>query len=252
MPPLIPADWFYDAPKMLTIGNGAYAAALVQVLGTARMDSADFCSDFPPDVGGNPLVLSDLKQVFIVAASQQSAFAVLGIYETLWRWVQRFTKTKEEHTLAVLFILPACEDTDFERLLAIRTAATPFDPETAGYGIAHMADGLLPLLETAGRICARDFKSLKARRTADERHAALAALAESVERGDGPLTAAAGRIRRAFFEAEHLLDAFCQSPCHPNGHRLRTIIETLMTAAVSPASLRTIQSDLRTILRFPP
>jgi hypothetical protein len=245
----IPADWFGNPPTALVVGGGPYAAALAQVLRAGRLTAEDL-GNSARAIESTSRVLDELERVFVVADASESPADVLRSYDALWRWVQLLTKAKKEHRLAVLFVVPEGAAEDFGSVLAVGIAAPIIDPETTGCGVVEMSAGLAQLLGAATRICPNDFVALNGRRKADLHYSALAGFREAVEQGNVPhVKAAASQVRAAFRGAEHYLDSFCQKPCHPNGHRLREMLDVAVTESVTPETLQTMRNNISTILR---
>jgi hypothetical protein len=189
--------------------------------------------------------------MFVIVGVDRSAAETACIHDSIWKWVISFTEAKEEHRLAVQFILPPCEGNGFHEALAASLALSDQDYEKAGFGFSCMSDGLAEILAVADRISPKDFVVLRNRRNTDIRRSALERFRASVVAGDASaIKQAAESVDAVFYKdkKEHLLDMFCREPSHPNGRRLRLFINQLVTDAVTQDLRQSLSQELPDIL----
>jgi hypothetical protein len=250
IPPIIPKDWAYDPPRILVVGEGPFPQALAQVLRARLMLPVTLALESPSDTSVKlPRVLNELSIVFVVVGANWAAAEAAGINDAIWNWVLSFTEQKEDHLLAVQFVLAPSSGTGFREALMASLALSGLDYEKAGFGFSCMSDGLPGILAVADRIIPRDFVALRNRRKADIRRSALERFLVSAVTGNDPeLKKVAESVAEVFFKEEHLLDMFCRKPSHRNGHRLRTFLNQLVTDSVTQELRRSLSQELPEIL----
>lgn len=249
-PPMIPENWAYDPPSILVVGGGPFPQALAQVLQARQVLTGELDLDFPSRASVKlPRVLSELSIVFVVVGANWEAAEAAAINEAVWKWVLSFTELKEDHLLAVHFVLHPSSGTSFHQALMASLALSDQDDENSGYGFSCMSDGLAGILAVADRIIPKDYVALRNRRTSDIRRSALERFRGSVATGsNSDIKRAAESLVEVFFKEEHLLDMFCRKPSHRNGHRLRTFLNLLVTDTVTQDVWRSLSDELPEIL----
>lgn len=250
IPPIIPENWAYDPPRILVVGEGPFPLALAQVLQARLVLPGTLESEFSSLTSVKlPRVLNELSIVFVVIGANWAAAEAAGINDAIWNWVLSFTELKEEHLLAVQFVLAPSSGTGFRGALMASLALSGRDYEKAGFGFSCMSDGLSGILAVADRIIPSDFVVLRNRRKADIRRSTLERFRVSVVTGnDSEIKKAAESVAAVFFNEEHLLDMFCRKPSHPNGRRLRFFINQLVTDAVTQDLRQFLSQELPEIL----
>ena len=250
MPIPVPEEWRGDPPEMLVVGNGSFAAALAQVLTATQIGSDEIISLPEADEKGkDPRVLDDLQRVFFVVGPSNSAADALSVHDAVWKWVKRLTAAKDRHQIAIQFLFPFNADRVFQEALCVGLSLPDFDSETTGYGAYSMEDGLLALVRLAARICRKDFVTLQNRRNADGRRMALAFLQNAAMQSDYVrIREATIEVENAFCNKRHYLDLFCNSPRHPNGNSLRSLLDAIVTGSVTPSSQKEIAEELGKLL----
>jgi hypothetical protein len=249
-PPIIPEDWAYDPPRILVVGDGPFPQVLAQVLQARLVLPGTLESEFPSGTSVKlPRVLSELSIVFVVVGVNWAAAEAAGINDAIWNWVLSFTEQKEDHLLAVQFVLPPCSGNGFRGALMASLALSGRDYEKAGFGFSCMSNGLSGILAVADRIIPKDYVALRNRRTSDIRRSALERFRGSVATGSvSDIKRAAESLAEVFFKEEHLLDMFCRKPSHRNGRRLRTFLNLLVTDTVTQDVWRSLSDELPEIL----
>lgn len=240
----IPDAWLASPPETLVAGEGAFAAALALILGAGRIEFEALRTDpFPLPGGAYPLVLDELRRVFLVAGTHHGAAELLAAHAGMWRWVERLSEGRDQHLLAVVFVLPPEAGEGLISSLALALALPGFDPATSGHSVVRMDEPLEKLLETAAATRARDAVVLRNRIEADQRHAALRELAKAAGAPDAPspdgatdeaLQLATARVLEQFAGREYDLDLFCRPPHHANGNALRQALRRIVTGEVTP------------------
>ena len=221
-------------------GKPAWQRVITYAAGPAANESGAFSQ-----------VLGSLEKVFLVAATSQSAADLMRLHDALWQWVEKLSPDRDQHELAILFVMPVGAE-GITNALAAGLGMESFRPDVPGHGLAKMEDSLQCLLAAAGAIIPQDLPPLRARLAADERHAVLAELKLALT-GEGVL-AAARRVNEVFHKKEYLLDLFCRPPSHRNGNRLRAWLSKVVTQGVTPcgeAGSDQCPSDWLDETRFP-
>jgi len=243
----IPAPWLADPPEILVAGDGPYASALSLILKSGRIRFDELESSPAPFPGGAyPLVLDELRIVFFAAGLHQGAADLLAAHAGLWRWVERLSTGKEEHAIALVFILPD-ESARIEASLALALALPEFDPATSGHAVVRMDEPLEAVLSAAAQTVPRDGVILRNRIEADRRLGALRHLREAASKNDGDpedLIAAAEAVVETFAGREYDIDLFCRPPRHSNGNALRELLHRMVTGEVTPSCREEILTKL--------
>jgi len=250
IPCMIPDDWAYDPPRILVVGDGLFSKAFSQVMEARLVMPSIFDSDLLVGLNGKlPRVLNELSRVFVIVGADCSAAETACINDSIWKWVVQFTEAKEEHLLAMQFILPPCVGNGFRGALVASLALSGRNSEDAGFGFSCMSDGLAGILAVADRIRPKDFVELRNRRNTDIRRSALERFrAAAATSGATAIKEAAESVAVAFFKEEHLLDVFCRKPSHPNGHRLRFLLNQFVTDGVTQDLRKSLSLELPDIL----
>lgn len=230
----IPESWFVSPPRLLVVGDGLYCSALARILGAAVLAPDDLIvAPEPNELGAYPLVLGELEKIFLVSGASHSAADLLRMHDALWQWMMRLSRLKEEHDLAILFLLqPGGDGLGLE--LAAGLGIESFETSPRGHGLARMDDSLTSLMVKASAILPQDLPPLRARLEADVRHTALKELKQSLRFTDEEVGAAARRVAATFQGKEYLLDLFCRPPSHRNGSSLRKWLNRVVTEGVTP------------------
>lgn len=236
----IPAPWLAEPPQNLVAGDGPFAAALALILGAGRIDFEALRSDPSPLPGGaHPLVLDELERVFLVACAHHGPADLLAAHAGVWRWVERLSEEREQHPVAVNFVLPSEAGDELIASLALALGLDEIDPASTGHSVVRMGDPLEELLATASRTARNDAVVLRNRIEADQRHRSLQGLLKAARSGHGndeALKIAATGVLGQFAGREYNLDLFCRSPHHSNGNVLRGALRRIVTGAVTPES----------------
>lgn len=246
----VPERWIEEPPIVLVVGSGPYALALSQVLGADRIAPDALASGvLPGDSGSYPRALNALERVFVVASPDQSPADLICLHEALWDWVKLLSAAKEEHKLAIQFLLPPSASGDFSRSLAVGLSVPELDSGQTGHAASSIGTGLTSLLSVASGITPMDFVQLCNRRKADQYRSNLLALKNAAdETAENRLRAAAARVLASFHDQEYHLDLFCRPPCHRNGNRLRSILAEIVTERVTPSSWNDVSAELSQLL----
>lgn len=241
MPFPIPTDWQYDSPEAFVVGDGSYAKALAFVFGAVCLSIETLKTGAESfEVNGCPLVLKNLKRVFIAVSSSMPASDVLVCHRMAWTWVEKLSPLGDQHDLVFVFVLPPVVSAHYEADLALGLGIQDIDPKAMGLAFWRSSGSLCELLEVLGQIRPTDLPPLLARQTADARYVALAHLGVAV-RSDNleSVRRAAQNVLSVFLEHEYQLDLFCTSPCHRNGNSLRQWLHGIVTDSVTPELLET-------------
>ena len=242
----IPAEWLSAPPETLVVGSGPYAAALAFALGTNSFPMDDLDVGPQPTMdGGFPQVFEKLKRALLVVGENISAAEAIQCHGSIWSWLEKLASAGDQHELSFIFVLPAGASTEYERALAIGLGVAGIDSATTGHSVWRRSGSLTELLEVVSRTRPMDLLPLRARRLADTRHAALAALLATFLDGDRSKAEAAARQALAVFSGhEHHLDIFCRPPSHRHGNLLRNWLRAAVTDGVTPEWLSTGTNQL--------
>ena len=238
----IPESWQFEPLETLVIGEGPYARSLALVLRAGRISPEQILVGIEvPQEGGVPQVLGGLKSAVFIAGASQSAADILGCHAALWRWIERLSPEREQHELAILFILPPSAGHVPAESLAIGLGCEKFDPES-GHAIARMGDSLESLCRALSAIRPCDLPPLRARQASNTRHKAIHQLIEAGSPND--FAQAARNVAECFRGQEYHLDLFCKPPSHRNGNQFRQWLRHTVTEGVTPDDLAKAMADL--------
>lgn len=235
-------------PHDLVIGCGCFSRTLACVLGAVRIEPECLLTGHHKlNEQSTPLVLRDLERVTLVCGQGDSSADLLNWHEAVWRWIECFSPERDQHEIAVLFILPDVTSDSLGATLAAGLGLQAIDPATSGHGIVRMSDSLHSICTVLAAIQPMDLPPLRARKKADVRHAALHALraAETAEE----LRVSAQRVALAFQEREYLLDLFCRPPGHRNGNLFRAWLREAARGGISFGKIEDAKTSLATWLR---
>lgn len=246
----VPDEWLASPPEILVIGNGPFAMAFAQILMAARVAADEILGGLQPGGCGASRVLDDLRRVFIVAESSQASADLLCVEEAFWRWIEVLTADKEQHRVAVQFILPPQSFADYVGSLALGLSCHRLDPGSTGHGASSMADGLAQILTLSTEIQPKDQVALWNRRISDQYRSVLSAFERAVGCDDfREAQEAAEAVTAAFVGREYRIDLFCRPPCHSNGNRLRSILNEIVTGSVTPTIQKALFYEGASLLR---
>lgn len=227
----IPNRWRCDPPESLVAGDGPYAVALALVVGAEAIRLEDLrAGPEPNDAGGYPQVFENLTRAFLVVPESMSAAEVLRCHQAVWEWFIKLAPGGDQHELAFVFILPPDASKGLEDALAAGLGIARIVTATTGHAVWRRSGSLLELLDLLASIRPMDLLLLRARRTADIKHAAIAKLLAAAAKADSiAIREAARKVWDAFSGREYLLDVFCRPPSHRNGNLLRSWLKKTVT-----------------------
>ena len=251
MPTAIPESWFSFPPEILVVGDGVYPQVLSRILSGSHLPCAELLAGAClPAYGSRPSVLSALKRVFIAAVGHSSPGELIGMHDCVWKWVQELSPEKQHHRLCVQFILPPSASDEYRTAVLVGLPLPESNWESTGYGISLMSDRLHDLITGASRRSPKDFVLLRNRRERDMPRAILLRWMEAVtrEEDDKVIYAAAAAVKSAFDSRDHFIDLFCREPRHPNGRRVRELIDTFVTGRVTHQMKAALAQELPNLL----
>lgn len=229
-----PTEWLIEPLRILVAGDGCYASVLAAVLGAGRIGGGALAESLGNEIGAAmPQVLGGLEMVFLVCGAGQAAAGILSMHRGVWERVDHLSAERDEHQLAIIFVLPECGDR-LEESLALGLGLTTMNPATCGHAVVRMSDPLGKILAKAAQTVPRDAVVLHNRLLADRRHRALVGLKMAAPDDLAALQSAAAEVLEAFHEREYDLDLFCLPPCHPNGNAVRGLLQRAVTHMVTP------------------
>ena len=229
-------DWVSEAPSLLVVGDGPFAAALAMITDSGRISYDDLESEAKSnESGGSPRVLDDLKIVFLVVKNKHSAADVLRFHRALWGLLKKLSSAGDQHEIAVVLILPEDSSLAFEETLAWGFGLEVVELESLGISFTPITTPLGSLIEIAIRTRPMDLPPLLARQASNERHAALESLRAAAKLSNpAALCLAAEKVMTVFNGKDHHLDLFCRRPCHLNGNLLRQWLRMIVTEDYTP------------------
>jgi len=246
----IPEQWRASPPDILIIGRGPFSLALGQILAGETITTEEILDGIERGSSGVSYVLNDLRRVFIVAHPSQSPADLLCVEEALWQWIAALTAEKEEHRIAIQFILPARKSEDYSGALAAGLSCPTPDLTPTGHGVCSTEDSFPTILKLSSEIQSRSLVDLKNRRRRDLHRQVLSGFQREVSiRDENRVREASQAVRVAFDGKEYRLDLFCNPPCHQNGNRLRTILSEIVTDGVTPSLKQSLPKEIKQILR---
>ena len=235
MPIPIPNEWLVDPPGTLLAGEGPYAQAVATGLGTGTISLGQLkAGPEANDGGGYSQVLERLALVILVVSESMSAAEAIQCHRAAWDWVGKLSSARDQHELAFLFILPADASQEFEDALAVGLGVTQIDPASTGHAVWRRSGSLSEMQHVLANIRPMDLLPLLARRAANAKHTAIAALRALLTQ-DNPIAVseAALQVSAAFSGHEYLLDLFCRAPSHRHGNLLRGWLNEAVTSPVT-------------------
>ncbi len=242
----IPDEWIADPPNILVVGGGPIARVLEKTLGAARCEST-----FSPTQASSfsPRVFEDLEKVLLVTDTSSSPADILREAESVWAWVEHISSREADHELAFFFVMPSGGSVVFESSLAAGLGLGSFEDADCGHAVWYASDALGSLLSLLATTQARDLVLLRNRQANDERRKALHTLAEALC-SDNPrqTSEAASNLVKIFVGREYQFDLFCKAPCHPNGNRLRGLLDELVTQDVTQRIQETMRHEWSSLL----
>lgn len=233
MSELIPNEWLSDPPQHLVAGNGPYAAALAQVLGTVSLHIDQLQNG--PDLRYSP-VLDDVRTLVLVVPEEMPAPEALCHHQWLWAWIEKLTRGKHCHAGAFVFVLGSEVPAAFDHALAVGLAFAVLDPKICGHATWRRSGSLADLTGLVAQTVRKDLQDLRCHRSADVRGKSLRALATAArsDPDDTVWSTVVNAVADAFRNRDNDLDLFCLPPCHRNGHLLREWLHSAVTEPVTP------------------
>jgi hypothetical protein len=186
------------------------------------------------EAGSCPLVLENLKRVFLVVSSDRSPADMIGCHRMIWNWVMRLSPCGDQHDLVFVFVLPPDAPAGYEGDLAVGLGIQNVAPKTFGMAFWRASGTLRELLNVVSEIQPIDLPLLRAKQKTDACRATLTQLLTAVQ-GDeqAAVWRCAQDVLSVFTGLEYQLDLFCKMPSHQNGNRLRKWLHESVTETVT-------------------